>query len=207
MVRFAFPIALFRRIQQPVTAAVFSQAEPRSLRNHQIVSSTIAYNRSGDVGGGISIESGSSSSLVIYNSIVATNSDSGSAPDLDLSRLAGDFELGIEPDRRQHRNELIRITNGRQLRQSDRCVRPRCRHHRSDARSAWFSRRRNGITFLARWKSQPSTQALPCCWVERRAINVGHLSCGYSAVRPTSARSRLSRLANRSLLLTRMQMS
>ncbi len=61
--------------------------------NHQIVSSTVAFNTSGDAGGGINIESGSSSSLVIYNSIVAANGDSGSAPDLDLSRLAGDVDL------------------------------------------------------------------------------------------------------------------
>ncbi len=63
------------------------------VSNHQFVSSTIALNNSGDVGGGISMESGSSSSLVIYNSIVAANSDSDSAPDLDLSRFAGDFAL------------------------------------------------------------------------------------------------------------------
>ena len=61
--------------------------------NHQIVSSTVTFNTSGDAGGGINIESGSSSSLVIYNSIVAANGDFGSAPDLDLSRLAGDFDL------------------------------------------------------------------------------------------------------------------
>ncbi len=59
----------------------------------RITSSTIALNTSGGDGGGVNTGSDSSGSLLIQNSIVAANVDSGVAPDLDATRVIGEWVL------------------------------------------------------------------------------------------------------------------
>jgi CSLREA domain-containing protein len=59
--------------------------------NHRVASSTIAMNVSGGVGGGINVQSENRLPLTIHNSIVASNSDLGTNPDLNVSAPEGDL--------------------------------------------------------------------------------------------------------------------
>ncbi len=61
--------------------------------NHRIVSSTIALNTADGKGGGISAVAATSGSLTIHNSVVASNLDDGSAPDVDASSVFAESSL------------------------------------------------------------------------------------------------------------------